>query len=195
MFTGLVSDVGIVVHRGASAAGAEFTVRCSYRDVEPGESIALNGVCLTVRECAEDWFSVAAMVTTLSRTTAEAWREGTRLNLERALRSSDRLGGHFVQGHVDGVGGVTNVERRESALLVDVDVGALSTLVVLHGSVALDGVSLTVNALPGPHVLQVSLVEYTERHTTLGGLRIGDAVNVETDVIGKYVARLLAERR
>jgi riboflavin synthase len=194
MFTGLVDDIGTILRRVDSAAGVELTVRSAYQNVVPGESIALNGVCLTVREHADDWFTVAAMTTTLERTTAGAWREGTRVNLERALRVGDRLGGHFVQGHVDGVGRVRDVARRESALLVDIDVGELAGLLVLHGSVAFDGVSLTVNALPGPTVVQVSLVEYTEHHTTLGALRTDDPVNVETDVIGKYVAKLLGSR-
>jgi riboflavin synthase len=139
-------------------------------------------------------------VTTLDRTAVAEWRPGTRVNLERALRAGDRLGGHLVQGHVDGVGRVVAVARRGDALLIDVALPAsLAELMVPHGSVTVDGVSLTVNALPAPGVLQLSIIEYTLRHTTLGALEAGSRVHVEGDVVGKYVRRLvepyLAERR
>ena len=122
-----------------------------------------------------------------------SWRAGTAVNLERALRAGDRLGGHLVQGHVDGVGEVRRVERGGDALLIDVAVGdELEVLVVPHGSVAIDGVSLTVHRLQGHGLIQVSIIDYTERHTTLGRLRATDRVHVEGDVIGKYVRGLLA---
>jgi riboflavin synthase len=131
-------------------------------------------------------------VMTISRTTIGSWRPGRRLNLERAMRADSRLGGHIVQGHVDGVGTVDQVERREDALLVDLILpGGLAETLVLHGSVALDGVSLTVNALEGDK-LQVALIDYTLQNTALGDLRKGTGVHVETDVIGKYVQRLAA---
>jgi riboflavin synthase len=152
----------------------------------------LNGACLTVRSSAPGSFVVAAIVTTLDRTAIGSWKVGTRLNLERAMKVGDRLGGHIVQGHVDAVGTVRDVSRRESALLVDIytpeDVGRL---LVPHGSIAVDGVSLTVNALPSPGIMQVALIEWTENHTTLGALRAGDAVHLEADVIGKYVQALV----
>ena len=116
-----------------------------------------------------------------------------RVNLERAMRLGDRLGGHMVQGHVDAVGVVDAVRRREDALLVDVRLPEeLEPLMVPHGSVAIDGVSLTVNALPAPGILQLSLIEYTWTHTTLGTLQPGDGVHVEADMIGKYVRQLVA---
>jgi riboflavin synthase len=115
------------------------------------------------------------------------------VNLERALRAGDRLGGHIVQGHVDGVGTVLAVEERGDALVADIEVPPeLAPLLVPHGSVAVDGVSLTVNALPSDGVLQISLIDYTRRHTTLGELAPGDRVHVEGDVIGKFVQRLVA---
>ena len=118
---------------------------------------------------------------------------GRRVNLERALRLGDRLGGHLVQGHVDAVGVVEEVRRRDDALLIDLRLpDELEPLMVLHGSVAVDGVSLTVNALPAPGILQLSLIEYTWTHTTLGALRAGDGVHVEADMIGKYVRQLVA---
>jgi riboflavin synthase len=196
MFTGLIDDVGTVERVTTTAAGRDLRVRCRYDDLADGESVALNGACLTVRERGPRWFTVAAVETTLGRTTIGGWRAGTRVNLERALRVGDRLGGHLVQGHVDGVGGVVAVERAGDSLLVDVALpDPLAALMVPHGSLALDGVSLTVNRLPAPGAVQVSLIEYTLRRTTLGALAVGDRVHVEGDVIGKYVQRLIEPYR
>ena len=193
MFTGRVDDVGVVERTEQTEAGRELRVSSRYTGLTPGESIAVNGACLTVREHGAGWFSVAAVVTTLDRTTIGRWEPGRRVNLERALRLGDRLGGHIVQGHVDAVGIVESAQRREDALLVDVRVpDELEPLLVPHGSVAIDGVSLTVNALPAPGILQLSLIEYTWTHTTLGALRTGDGVHVEADMIGKYVRQLVA---
>ena len=193
MFTGLVDDVGVVERVERTEAGRELRVASRYVGLTPGESIALNGACLTVREHGDGWFTVAAIVTTLERTTIGAWEVGRRVNLERAMRLGDRLGGHLVQGHVDAVGVVENVRRLDDALLVDVRLpDELEPLMVPHGSVAVDGVSLTVNALPAPGILQLSLIEYTWTHTTLGALRQGDGVHVEADMIGKYVRQLVA---
>jgi riboflavin synthase len=193
MFTGLVDDVGVVERVERTEAGRELRVASRYVGLTTGESIAVNGACLTVREHGAGWFTVAAIVTTLDRTTIGTWEVGRRVNLERALRLGDRLGGHMVQGHVDGVGTVERVHRRADALLVDVRLPEdLETLMVPHGSVTIDGVSLTVNALPAPGILQLSLIEYTWTHTTLGALRAGDVVHVEADMIGKYVRQLVA---
>jgi len=149
-----------------------------------------------VREHGAGWFTAAAVVTTLGRTTIGDWKAGTRVNLERALRAGDRLGGHIVQGHVDCVGEVVALERRGDALLIDVAVPEeIVLLMVPHGSVTVDGVSLTVNDLPAPGVFQLSIIEYTERHTTLGALHVGDRVQVEADVIAKHVQRLFAAQR
>lgn len=192
MFTGLIEQVGTIDHVAKTEAGVELRISSSYDDLADGESISINGVCLTVREHGSGWFTTAAMVMTMSRTSIGDWRSGRRVNLERAMRADSRLGGHIVQGHVDGVGAVRRTERRDDTLLMDVELpGGLSETVVLHGSVTLDGVSLTVNELKGAN-LQVALIEYTLRHTALGGLREGDWVNVETDVIAKHVQRLVA---
>ena len=192
MFTGLVDDVGTIERVAQTDAGLELRVRCRYDDLEDGESIALNGVCLTVRERSPGVFTCAAVVTTLAVTAIGDWAAGKRVNLERALRPTDRLGGHFVQGHVDGVARVTQADMEGDALLIGLALPAgLSELMVDRGSVAVDGVSLTVHALPAPDAVEVSIIEFTRRHTTLGDLRAGDVVHVEADVIAKHVRRLL----
>ncbi|HST07461.1 MAG TPA: riboflavin synthase [Gemmatimonadaceae bacterium] len=191
MFTGLIERVGELVSVRQTEAGRELRITAPFDDLQIGESIAVNGACLTVREFGNGWFEAAAVTTTVERTTIGDWKKGTRLNLERSLRAADRLGGHIVQGHVDGVARVDAVRKSGDALLVDVSVPrSLDSLFVLHGSVAVDGVSLTVNDLR-PGVIQLSLIEYTIRHTNLGELEPGSRVHVEADVIAKHVRRLL----
>lgn len=195
MFTGLVDDVGTLDHVASTDTGLELRIRCRYDDLLAGESVAVNGVCLTVRERGTGHFTCAAAVTTRSLTTIAGWKAGRRLNLERALRPTDRLGGHFVQGHVDGIARVVRVDDVEDAVLLDLAVpSGLSELMVEQGSVAIDGVSLTISSLPGPDIIQVSIIEYTRRHTTLGELKVGSTVHVEADVIAKHVRRLLAQK-
>ena len=193
MFTGLVDDIGVIEQVSATDAGREFRVRCRYGDLLDGESIAVDGACLTVREHGDRWFTAAAVVTTLGRTSIADWSVGRRVNLERALRLTDRLGGHLVQGHVDAVGQIQSIERRDDAMLITVEVPAdVLALLVLHGSIAIDGISLTVNALPGDGILGLSIIEYTWRHTTLADRVPGDPVHIECDTIGKYVQQLLS---
>ena len=193
MFTGLITAVGEIREVSTTDAGRELVVAAPYEQVVTGESIACNGACLTVREHGAGWFRVAAVVTTLDRTTVGAWTVGTKINLERALAVGDRLGGHIVQGHVDGVGTVRQLERRGDAWLIDIDVTpAIDELLVPLGSIAVDGVSLTVNALPRPGVLQLSIIEHTLSHTTLGTLRSGDRVQLEADILAKHLKRLSA---
>jgi riboflavin synthase len=191
MFTGLVDRVGEIARVGKSDAGLELRVATDYPDIQAGESIAVNGACLTVRAFGNAWFDVAAVETTLGRTTIADWKKGTRVNLERSMQAGDRLGGHIVQGHVDFLGRVTRKQQLGDALIIDLAIPAtFEPLFVLHGSVAVDGVSLTVNELI-PGGLQLSLIEYTLRHTTLGELAVGSRVHVEADVIAKHVRRLL----
>src|SRR5437867_5527653 len=190
MFTGIVDAVGRIdaVHVNN---GVELRVKASYKGVKKGESIAVNGACLTVEKVVKGTFTVHAIATTLDRTLIGDWRKGQPVNLERALRAGDRLGGHFVQGHVDGVGTVERVTELGDAVLIDIRVPPeVRETTVLHGAITVDGVSLTVNALPGDEVIQVSLVPFTREHTTLGKIAVGDRVHIEADVLGKYVRQL-----
>lgn len=193
MFTGLITAVGEVVAVSTTEAGRELVVAAPYDDLTIGESIACNGVCLTVREFGAGTFTVGAVVTTLDRTAIGSWTTGTKLNLERAMALGDRLGGHIVQGHVDGVGTVLSTAMREDAWLIDIRVpDDIDELLVLRGSIAVDGVSLTVVDLPSPGVLRLSIIEHTMRHTTLGTLAAGSVVHLEADILAKHLKRLAA---
>jgi riboflavin synthase len=191
MFTGIVTAVGRVRRAAPNGDGLGLAVRASYRGLRRGESIAVNGACLTVERLVAGGFTAHVVATTLGRTLFGEYAVGRKVNLERALRAADRLGGHFVQGHVDGVAGVTAARPSGDAWTLDLDVPPDARAVtLLHGSIAVDGVSLTVNALPGGNLVQVVLVPFTRAHTTLGGLVAGDRVHVEADVLGKYVREL-----
>jgi riboflavin synthase len=198
MFTGIVTAVGRVSRATANGAGLALSVRAPYRGLRRGESIAVNGACLTVERVVKGGFTAHVVPTTLGRTLFAEYASGRRVNLERALRAADRFGGHFVQGHVDGVGRVVRVRRERNGqaawtvdLAVPVEVREVS---LLHGAVTVDGVSLTVNALPDQATLQIALVPYTREHTTLGALAPGDRVHVEGDVMAKYVRELCRSR-
>jgi len=191
MFTGIVSALGRVAKVTHNGGGLQLSIRAPYKGLRRGESIAVNGACLTVERVVPGGFTAHAVETTLDRTLLREWVVGRPVNLERAVRAIDRLGGHLVQGHVDGVAGVSRVTKQGDAVLVDLQVPAeVLEVSILHGSLTVDGVSLTVNALPGGDTAQVSLVPFTRAHTTLGALRPGDRVHVEGDVLGKYVRRL-----
>src|SRR5467141_1746448 len=190
MFTGIVDSVGRL-DAVTLNPGVELRIKASYKGVKKGESIAVNGACLTVEKVLKGAFTVHAVQTTLGRTLIGEWQKGRPVNLERAMRAGDRLGGHFVQGHVDGVGTVDKVAPSGDALLIDVRVPReVAETTILHGAITIDGVSLTVNAIPRPGVVQVSLVPFTREHTTLGKLTSGDRVHVEANVLGKYVRQL-----
>ena len=195
MFTGIVKEQGTVAAVSADGSRLKLTIAAAFDDLALGESIALNGACLTVMELGPGNFSVEAVVTTRERTTLGEWEVGARVNLERALAVGERLGGHFVQGHVDGVAQVLSVTPRDDAVFIDVKVAEeIAAVTVLHGSIALDGVSMTVNAIPEPGVIQVSVIPFTYEHTTLGTLSVGDRIHVEGDMLGKFVKQLLDTR-
>lgn len=194
MFTGIVEEVGEIASVTPIGGGRAFHVRA--RDVlegmDPGDSIAVDGVCLTVTELLPDGFSVQSVATTLERTILGEYAAGRRVNLERALAFGQRLGGHLVQGHVDGTGRVRRIERREELVLIDVAIpDEAAAVTVLHGSITLNGISLTVHRIPAPGEVQVSIIPFTWAHTAAPDLREGEAVNVEADMIGKYVRQLL----
>ena len=194
MFTGIVTDLGEVrkVARG-QGQDARFEVATQYdlSSVEIGASIAHNGVCLTVIEKGADSYIIQASDETLSKTTLGDWREGQRVNLERACKVGDELGGHIVSGHVDGVARVVSVRPENESLRFTFEAPAeLAKFVAPKGSVALDGVSLTVNEVDG-RLFGINVIPHTQSVTTFGLLREGDRVNMEIDMLARYVARLL----
>jgi riboflavin synthase len=197
MFTGIVTDIGEVVAVHARADNLRrLKIACGYdrAGIADGASIACNGVCLTVVAAgAEDertWFSVDAAAETLAVTTAALWRRGTRLNLERALKVGDEFGGHLVAGHVDGIAAlIARDDLEDMARLVFRAPAPLSRFIAAKGSVALDGVSLTVNEVAGDE-FSVLIIPHTLAVTTLGASSAGDPVNLEVDLMARYVARL-----
>jgi riboflavin synthase len=195
MFSGLITAVGEVRRVDRSTDGLELTIGAPYADLTPGESIAVDGACLTVQALGGSGFTAHVIRTSLERTRFDEYVPGQRVNLERALRIGDRLGGHLVQGHVDGVGTVERVGERDDAWLVDLRLpDEIARISVPLGSITVDGVSLTVNSKPASGVIQISLIPFTLQHTTLGERRVGDRVHLEADAIGKYVAALLENR-
>jgi riboflavin synthase len=196
MFTGLVTDVGVIRAVEREGDGRRFRIATSYRRLVSGESIAVDGACLTVSGKGRGWFEVRVVATTLKRTRFGRIRPGAAVNLERALRAGDPLGGHLVQGHVDGVGTVVALVNRRGARVVDIRAPrAVTAASIPLGSVTVDGVSLTINGLPRPGIIQVSLIPHTLAVTTLSALGVGARVHLEADVIGKYVANLLKGAR
>lgn len=194
MFTGIVEEIGTIGSVSEVGNGRELQIRAAtvLEGTAPGDSISVDGVCLTVTALLPTRFVVQGIATTLERSILGDYRVGRRVNLERAAALGTRLGGHLVQGHVDGVGRVRSVEPRDELTLIEVAVPEeVAATTVLHGSVTLNGISLTVHALPEPDVVQVSIIPFTRDHTNVSDLQVGDPVNLEGDLIGKYVRRLL----
>src|SRR5437868_12511679 len=200
MFTGIVTDVGTV--RKAEQRGdlrLEIAPGYDLATVDLGASIACSGVCLTVVDKGQDWFAVDVSAETVSRTAADLWREGARLNLERSLRMGDELGGHIVTGHVDGVAAVAAVSPDGDSLRLSLSVPrALAPMIAAKGSITLDGVSLTVNevseAKDGSTHFSVNIIPHTAQHTTLRDITPERQLNVEVDVLARYIGRMLAGR-
>lgn len=195
MFTGIVAELGEVAGIERRGDAARLTIRGSTEDVSPGESIAVNGVCLTVTGILEGTFTADVMGETLDRSGLGALQAGAPVNLERSVRLADRLGGHLVQGHVDGTGTIISRSPADHWDQVRVSLPAsISRYVVHKGSIAVDGISLTVSALgpPGDDTwFEVCLIPETLKRTTMGTRQPGEIVNLEVDVIAKYVERLL----
>lgn len=199
MFTGIITDIGTV--RSAEPRGdLRLVIGCGYdmATVNLGASIACSGVCLTVVDKGDDWFAVDVSGATQAVTPAERWREGARLNLERALRVGDELGGHIVTGHADGTGEVVGLCPEGDSTRAGLRVpAALGRFIAPKGSIAVDGVSLTVNDVrdgDGSVDFSVNVIPHTSAHTTLGQLAVGNRVNIEIDVLARYLQRLEASR-
>jgi len=197
MFTGLIEDLGTLeeLRRGGEHASVTVATALPMQELALGESIAVNGVCLTVTAFGGGRFTADVSPETLGRTNLASLTRGARVNLERALRLSDRLGGHLVSGHVDGLARLIARERQGNAwrLVFQLD-AELSRMLVAKGSVAIDGISLTVNEVATERCT-VMIIPHTLERTTLSVCQVGAAVNIETDLIGKYVARLLGADR
>jgi riboflavin synthase len=201
MFTGIVTDMGEVIAMQQAGEGLHrLKIACRYdrASIEIGASIACSGVCLTVVGTGEEngrtWFAADAAAETLKVTTVGRWRPGTRVNLERALKHGDELGGHMVSGHVDGLAElITREDGSDSARFSLRSPRALSRFIATKGSVTLDGVSLTVNAVSGDD-FSVLIIPHTLKETTLGTLRVGGTVNLEVDMLARYAARLAEAR-
>ena len=194
MFTGIVTDLGRVraVLPGGDT-GYEITTRYDTGTVALGASIACSGVCLTVVAKGADWFRVQASAETRARSTVGSWRVGTAINLERPLKLGDELGGHMVAGHVDGLGRLQSIrEEGDSTRLIFEAPASLAGGIAPKGSISVDGVSLTVNEVTGGR-FGVNIIPHTKAVTTLGALKAGDPVNLELDLIARYVARLMGK--
>jgi riboflavin synthase len=194
MFTGLINDIGVLREVG-KAADPQFIIdtRFQMAAVEIGASIACSGACLTVTQKGDGWFSADVSAETLACTTLGGWRAGQPINLEKSLRLGAELGGHLVQGHVDGVATVTARRTDGDSLRFEFEAPAeLARFIARKGSVALDGVSLTVNIVDGTG-FGVNIIPHTARKTTFGALAAGDQVNLEVDLLARYVARLQAD--
>jgi riboflavin synthase len=198
MFTGIVEDIGRVdraERRGDAVRLVVAPAALPAAELVLGESVAVDGVCLTVTERADGWFAATAGAETLRRTTLGELRAGGRVNLERAMRLGDRLGGHLVAGHIDAVGDIAS--RRDLGANIEIGVRAPAELlryVIEKGSIAVDGISLTVNRVDDQG-FAIALIPHTVDHTTLGAKRVGARVNLEVDMIGKYVDKLVAGYR
>lgn len=194
MFSGIVEEVGVVRDIQPLEGGRRLRIGAEgvLADLQPGDSISVDGVCQTVVETDAGGFVVEAIGTTLSRTTFGAYSLGDPVNLERSLQFGERVGGHLVQGHVDAVGDVTSVERVGEHVLLDVRIPpVVAEVTTLHGSIAINGVSLTVNAFPSQDVAQVALIPYTWDHTNLSRLEPGSQVNLEGDMLGRFVVNYM----
>lgn len=193
MFTGLIEEVGIVKSISKGTKSARITIQAEHilENVRLGDSIATNGVCLTVTDFSSGLFSVDVMAATMGATNLNNLVSGDKVNLERALRVGDRLGGHLVSGHVDGIGIIKDFEKEDNAVWVSIKPPAELLKYIIHkGSITIDGISLTVSYLDDS-IFKVSIIPHTKDATTLLSKNVGDKINLECDMIGKYIERFL----
>ncbi|CAN7361939.1 riboflavin synthase [Rossellomorea sp. LjRoot5] len=191
MFTGIIEEIGSIEHMKKSSSSMELTIAASriLEDIHIGDSISVNGVCLTVTAFSSSRFQVDVMPETFEGTTLRTLTRGSKVNMERAMPSNGRFGGHFVNGHVDGVGTILRVEKVENAWYMDISIPEhQSHLFIMKGSVAIDGTSLTVFGVKN-NTITISLIPQTRGDTVLGGKKVGDLVNIECDVMAKYFHR------
>ena len=193
MFTGLIQAIGVIKQVSGSPEGKSLTIHCPelIGDIAVDDSIAVNGVCLTAAERGPDGFIAHAIHTTLEKTTLGSLDPGQRVNLELAMRASDRLGGHLVQGHVNAIGRITGIDTQGNNWQIHISFPAdLRKYMIAEGSITLDGISLTIAKLADSQ-LMVSIIPHTLAHTTLGDRSVGDAVNIEVDIMAKYIENFL----
>ncbi|GAB6100696.1 riboflavin synthase [Halanaerocella petrolearia] len=193
MFTGIVEELGTVqrINRGSKSIELTIAAKKVLEDVELGDSIATNGVCLTVTDFSQSQFTVDVMPETMRKSSLAQLKTGAQVNLERALRVGDRLGGHLVSGHIDGLGEIVSQEREDNAIIITIKPEVeLLRYIIPKGSVAIDGISLTVAELKET-TFSVSIIPHTAQETVLGNKGVGDKVNLEADMIGKYVERMM----
>lgn len=196
MFTGIIEQMGAIVSVERGSGAVVLTVAADGRldGAKVGDSICVSGACLTVTEIQGSRFSVDVSPETISRTTFAQASVGTRVNLERALRLSDRLDGHLVSGHIDGTGRIRRIRQEGNAIIVTFEAdGPMMRYIVEKGSVAIDGISLTVNRCEGVR-FSTSIIPHTAKITTIGVKGVGDLVNIETDIVGKYIERFVSAR-
>ena len=197
MFTGLIEEIGTVesVKKGPKSATISIRAKKILEDMVPGDSIATNGVCLTVTSFSTDSFEVDVMAETMRKSNLNSLSPGNKVNLERALKLGDRLGGHIVSGHIDGTGTIEGFRQEDNAIWVSITAPPdILKYIINKGSIAVDGISLTV-AYVDNKCFKVSIIPLTKDETTLIGKNIGDKVNLEVDMIGKYVERLLSFKK
>ena len=196
MFTGLIEEIGKVQSIVKSTKSARIIIKASkvLEGVKLGDSISTNGVCLTVSDFSDHYFSIDVMAETMRRSNLQRLTSGDEVNLERALRVGDRLGGHIVSGHIDGTGTVVNLENEDNAVWVSIATEKeILKFIVQKGSIAIDGISLTV-AYVDDSMFKVSIIPHTKEVTTLLRKKVGEVVNLECDMLGKYIEKLLLSK-
>jgi riboflavin synthase len=197
MFTGIIEDIGTLISINKMGGRWELSVKTSIppHDIKEGDSISIDGVCLTVTRIAKGMFYVDASLETLNLTTLKEKKAGSRVNIERAIKSDGRFGGHIVMGHVDGIGTIVDIKKSGDSARLEIKIPAdISKHIVKKGSVAIDGISLTVNE-QSDNTFTVNIIPYTLSKTTLSKKNLRDKVNIETDIIGKYIESFILKSK
>lgn len=195
MFTGIIEEIGVVENIVQSSKSCRLTIKANkiFDDLKLGDSVAVNGVCLTAAEISPPYFTVDVMAETMRRTSFSSFKKGSCANLERAMQMNGRFGGHIVSGHIDGTGTVLSMVREDNAVWVTIGAdSAIMRYIIEKGSVALDGISLTVASLKNDR-FSVSIIPHTAQQTTLLGKKSGDKINIECDLVGKYIEKFTAQ--